>query len=387
MGGGWRLYAPIDEKAPYPGPSSRRHPKVRNAGKRYPPRRRKRLGTGSSGGRPHDPLPRPRHLHSVRLGITPPAGLGGPLLAPQPDRLLEAAHAEDEDERREADPEGEQADRDLLAHRVCRHGGRARGAREHLHEQRLRHPRPLGRERHRCGHRVHPEHQQHVPHRAAYAERLEQHPERREAEDPARELHGEHVAQVAAPVAQDREALLDAIPECPHAGTKERERDERSDRQRRQEEQGETRVAGEVGQVEGVQLREVGRLGEHALREGEEEDQRAHREVEARLHEEAGAHGGVARPRYRAAGEEEAHDVAAASGHHGVEAVAGEVGAPDGEEAEALPGIGGAQDVVARASSEAQVDGEEQAGEHERARPDRRQVGHELVDRVEERPE
>ena len=46
----------------------------------------------------------------------------GAVLAAARDHLLEAADAEDEDERREADAEGEHADRDLLAHRVGGHG-------------------------------------------------------------------------------------------------------------------------------------------------------------------------------------------------------------------------------------------------------------------------
>jgi hypothetical protein len=58
--------------------------------------------------------------------------------------LLEAPVAEDEHERGEADAEGERADRDLLAHRVGRHGGARRRAREHLREQRLLHAAPCG---------------------------------------------------------------------------------------------------------------------------------------------------------------------------------------------------------------------------------------------------
>ena len=89
----------------------------------------------------------------------------------------------------------------------------AGGAGEHLDQQRLLHAGALGRERHRRRDRVHAEHQQHVLHRAADVERLEQEPERGEAEQPAGELDREDLAEVAPAVEQDRQALAHARPE------------------------------------------------------------------------------------------------------------------------------------------------------------------------------
>jgi hypothetical protein len=71
----------------------------------------------------------------------------------------------------------------------------------------LLHARAARRERHDGRHRVHAEDEQHVLHRPADAERLEQEPERREAAQPAGELDEPHLAQVAPAVAEDREAL------------------------------------------------------------------------------------------------------------------------------------------------------------------------------------
>ena len=91
-----------------------------------------------------------------------------------------------EHERGEADAERQRRDRDLLADRVGGDRRAGRRAGEHLHQQRLLHARAARRERHERGDRVDAEHEQHVADRAADVERLEQEPERREAEQPSR---------------------------------------------------------------------------------------------------------------------------------------------------------------------------------------------------------
>ena len=82
--------------------------------------------------------------------------------------------------------ERQRRDRDLLADRVGRDGRAGRRAGEHLRQQRLLHARAAGGERHERGDGVDAEHEQHVAHRAADVERLQQHPEREEAEAPSR---------------------------------------------------------------------------------------------------------------------------------------------------------------------------------------------------------
>ena len=106
-----------------------------------------------------------------------------------------------------------------------------------------------------------------------------------------------------------------------------------------------------------------GGFGNAPWREGEDQDRDRHREVEELLDEERRGDGRVARARDGRAGEEEPHDVAAAGRHDGVEAVAGEVGAPDALEPEPLVGIGGAQDVERRARPHRQVGEEQRHGE------------------------
>ena len=65
--------------------------------------------------------------------------------------------------------------------------------------------------------RVDAEHEQHVAHRAADVERLEQHPEGEEAKAPAAQLPGEDLTEVAAAVGEDRQSLAHARPERLHA--------------------------------------------------------------------------------------------------------------------------------------------------------------------------
>src|SRR3712207_2775988 len=72
------------------------------------------------------------------------------------------------------------------------------------------------------------------------------------------------IPQVAAAVAQDRQALLDPRPEQLDPHRQEGERHEPADREHRYEEQREARVLREVREVEGVELREVRRLGERS---------------------------------------------------------------------------------------------------------------------------
>ena len=230
---------------------------------------------------------------------------------------------------------------------------------EHLGQQRLLDARPTWRERHGGRDSVHAQHQQHVLHRPADVERLEQEPERGEPAQPARELDQPDLAQVAAAIVEDRQPLLHPRPERPHAGRQDRHRGQRQDGQCGNREQRELRVLGEVGEVERAQVGEVGRLREDALREREREDEHRHRQVEDVLDGERRADRRVARPRHRGLGQEQADDVAAARGDHAVEAVAGEVGGPDFLVAERLRRVGRAQDVERRPGPQAQVAGEE----------------------------
>ena len=155
-------------------------------------------------------------------------------LAAGRDDLLEGAEAEDEDERAEAD--GERGRPPIAICCADRVGGDRRaggGAREDLDQQRLLDAGAARGEGHERGDRVDAEHEQDVRDRAADVERLEQEPERREAQHPRAELDEEDLAEVAAAVAQDHQALAHARPERPHARRQEREGDERQDPQRR----------------------------------------------------------------------------------------------------------------------------------------------------------
>src|SRR4051812_29789414 len=166
----------------------------------------------SSSGSPNSP-PKPS------LPSMPPSlvGRGRPFGAPglpaRGDDIAEAPEAEDEHDRREAEGEREGRDGDLLAHGVGRDERRPLGP-EDLDEQRLLHAGAAGGEGHGGGHRVDAEHQQHVAHRAADVERVEDPPERGKAEHPPRQLDQEHLAHVAPAVEEDRQPLLDPGPEA-----------------------------------------------------------------------------------------------------------------------------------------------------------------------------
>ena len=138
------------------------------------------------------------------IGLRPAAAAPPASGAALCDDLLEGADVEDEDEF-EAHAEGECGDRDLLPDRVGGHRRAGGGAREDLDEQRLLHPGPARCERHGRGHDVDAEHEQDVAYRAADVEGLQQQEERREAEQPADELDGEDLAEVAPPVEEDRQ--------------------------------------------------------------------------------------------------------------------------------------------------------------------------------------
>src|SRR5919204_188348 len=90
-----------------------------------------------------------------------------------------------------------------------------------------------------------PDDEQHVLHRAADVERLEQEPEGREAEQPPHELDDPHLAEVAVAVAQDREPLPHPLPERAHLAREQREADEPAHGQEGQQEQRELQVPGE----------------------------------------------------------------------------------------------------------------------------------------------
>ena len=110
----------------------------------------------------------------------------------------------------------------------------------------------------------------------------------------------------------------------------------------------------------------------------------AHRGVEAELHEERGGDRRVGRVRDRGLDQEELDDVAAARRHDVVEAVGGDVGAPDPLELDLLGRVGGAQHVEEGARADRQVGAEAQQPERQRAPADVGEVAEELPDRVEE---
>ena len=208
---------------------------------------------------------------------------------------------EDEDDRSQPEQRGEHGDRDLLADRVGGHDRRGRVPANTFTSSACCTPAPPGREGNRAGDLVDAEHEQHVLHRAADAERVEQEPEGREAAHPRRRLPGGDLAQVAGTVVEDRHALADARPEGLHAHRQQREREQAGHRQRGDQEQREAEVLGQVGDVERVQLGEVRRLREDALAESEDQHEHPHGDVEDRLHEERRGDGRVARPRNRGA--------------------------------------------------------------------------------------
>ena len=249
---------------------------------------------------------------------------------------------------------------------------------EDLHEQRLLHPRAAGRERHRARDLVDGEDEQHVLHRAADAEGVQQEPEGGEAAQPGHRLQGGDFAQVAAPVAEDRHALTDARPEGPRADRQQRERDQAADGDGGDQEQRQAEVLGQVGDVEGAELREVGRLGEDTLGEGEDQDEDADAGIEDRLHEEGGRDRRVARAGDRGAGEEQLDHVPTTGRDDVVEADRGEVGAPHAPQLEGHRRIGGAKAVEEGARAQRQVRPEEQqperTGQASARRRDRRRT-------------
>ena len=152
---------------------------------------------------------------------------------------------------------GEDRYRDLLTHRI---GGDDRGRRaagEDLDRQRLLHPGAAGREGHRARHLVDGEHEQHAFDRAADTEGVEQKPEGGEATHPGKRLQRRDLAQVAAAIAEDRDALTHTRPERLDAHRQQGKRDQAEDRQRGDQEEREAEVLGEVGDVKGIQLGEV----------------------------------------------------------------------------------------------------------------------------------
>ena len=143
---------------------------------------------------------------------------------------------------------------------------------------------------------------------------------------------------------------------------------------------------GEEREVERVEVGEVRRLGEHALREREQQHGDRDREVEDLLDAERGGDRRVARVRDRRLDEEELDDVAAARGDDVVEAVGGDVRAPDQAVGDPLVGVGGAQRVVQRLRAQREVADERDHPEQQRDQADRREAVEEASDRVEEVP-
>src|SRR4051812_22893612 len=126
---------------------------VNHSAPRYPsPNRRRSKGRGAG----------PLGGHPLRLARRPPGV----------DDLAEAAEAEDEEQRREAQREAERRDRDLLADGVGGDRRAGRGAGEDLDEERLLDARAAGREGHDGGDGVDTQDEQDVAHRPADVERL-----------------------------------------------------------------------------------------------------------------------------------------------------------------------------------------------------------------------
>ena len=86
-------------------------------------------------------------------------------------------------------------------------------------------------ERERAGDRLHAHHEQDVVERAADVERVEEEPERREAQHPAGRLPCDDLAQVAPRHAQDRDAALEVLPERLDPPRDERDQDDERDRE------------------------------------------------------------------------------------------------------------------------------------------------------------
>src|SRR5438128_941540 len=82
----------------------------------------------------------------------------------------------------------------------------------------LRDSRAPGGKRETRGHHLTGGAEQRVAHRPADVEGVEQRPVGGKARDPARELPAGHAADVFPPIAEDAQALLDALPEGAHAG-------------------------------------------------------------------------------------------------------------------------------------------------------------------------
>ena len=138
---------------------------------------------------------------------------------------------EDGEQGEDRDPDRPHRDGELLAHGVGEDGRPGRAGGEGRHQERLLGAGAAWRERQGAGDRLDTHHQQHVLGRASDVEGVEEEPEREEAAEPAGQLPSGHLAQVATRPPEDRQTLLDPLPERVHALGEDREEDHEPDAQ------------------------------------------------------------------------------------------------------------------------------------------------------------
>jgi hypothetical protein len=175
--------------------------------------------------------------------------------------------------------------------------------------------------------------------------------DRRQAQRPVRRIPCRHPAQVLQRIAEDLQALADALPELRDPPVEESAHDQRDGEDEPSDHE---RLRGVLEDPQPVDRREVGQhvaAGEHSGPQRPDQDGGRSDEIEDPVSEHRGGEGGVGRAVDAVLDDVEAQEVAAAAGQQGIRSDAGTVAAEDGAPRDFLVGIRSRDHVAPRTRS------------------------------------